>query len=163
MYTSHELKRVLFTLLLPARDGFSDFSERVQYTFTVYAKQTKILQISNVCSDIKSMHGTDYLHTSLIKQSELRSDVHLEVVSRRRFAFQTLYDLYIVTFMRHSSCSRVLFSFLISAVQNIKQIYDGICLFTIVVGTFWLVGSGYGLVLCAEDLPVAIRSPTEFL
>ncbi len=54
-----ELKRVLFTLLLPARDGFSDFSERVQYTFTVYAKQTKILQISNVCSDIKSMHSTD--------------------------------------------------------------------------------------------------------
>ncbi len=93
-----ELKRVLFTLLLPARDGFSDFSERVQYTFTVYAKQTKILQISNVCSDIKSMHSTDYVHTPLIKQSELHSDVHLEVVSRRRFAFHTLYDLYIVTF-----------------------------------------------------------------
>lgn len=112
---------------------------------------------------LNPMHGTDYVHTPLIKQSELCSDVHLEVVPRRRFAFQTLYVFYIVTFVRHSSRPRVLLSFLISAIQNIKQIYDGICLFTIVFGTFWLVGSGYGLLLCAENLPVAIRSPTEFL
>lgn len=65
----------------------------------LYMQINKIFQMSVLT--LNPMHGTDYIHTPLIKQSELCSDIHLKVVPRRRFAFQTLYDLYIVTFTRH--------------------------------------------------------------
>lgn len=78
-----------------------------------------------------------------MKETELHSDIHLEVVPRCRFAFQALYDLYIVRFTRHSSCLRVVLSLLIRVVKNVKANLWwalGMCLFTIVSSAFgWSV------------------------
>lgn len=99
-----ELKHVLFTLLLPARDGLV-FMACFQSVFSIHLlymqRKLKYFKFQMSVLTLNPVHGTDYVHTPLIKQSELRSDIHLKVVPRRRFAFQTLCDLYIVTFTRH--------------------------------------------------------------